>query len=197
MDDREVPEGVVTRRALDQMGDRPMSVLTPRPLAALFALAALLAMGGSGPARAQMPGEQPGGGGQMPGGPASPAGGDVVTTPSPGTPLRGAILDALRSAVIAEVGAPVEFVVGTLRVLGEWAFVEARPQRPGGGQIFYVYTRYQSAVDAGAFDDTVTALLRQTPAGWLVYEYSLGATDVVWLEWVDRNLAPAEVYPQP
>lgn len=156
------------------------------------------------PAAAQMPGEQPGAGGQMPGGGggsmpggggASPGASDVVATPQPGSPLRAAILDALRPAVIAEVGAPVEFVVGTLRVLGEWAFVEVHPQRPGGGPIFYVYTRYQAAVDAGAFDETVTALLRDTPAGWLVYEYNLGATDVVWIEWVDRNLAPPELYP--
>ncbi len=177
-----------------------------RSLAAglVAAFATLLAA----PAAAQMPGEQPGGaapgagmpgggGPAVPGGPLVPGGNDIVTTPPPGSPLRAAILDALRSAVIAEVGAPVEFVVGTLRVVGEWAFVEARPQRPGGGEIFYIYTRYQGAVDAGAFDDGATALLRQTPAGWLVYEYNLGATDVVWLEWIDRNLAPLEVYPQP
>jgi hypothetical protein len=159
------------------------------------------------PSAAQMPGEVPGGGGpapggQMPGGggPAPggpPMGGDpsVVSSPPQGSPERMVILNALRPMVIAEVGAPVEFVVNTIRVLGEWAFVEAHPQRPGGGPIFYIYTRYQPMVDAGAFDDTVTALLRLTPAGWLVYEYDLGATDVVWMEWQPRNLAPTEVYP--
>lgn len=192
-----------------------MSASRPSLVAGLTGLVAALAVLSATPVAAQMPGEQPGGGGPMPGGgapgggsmpggggPAAPGGplvpgADIVTTPAPGTPLRAAILDALRGAVVAEVGAPVEFVVSTMRVLGEWAFVEARPQRPGGGAIFYIYTRYQSAVDAGAFDDSATALLRQTPAGWLVYEYNLGATDVVWLEWIDRNLAPLEVYPQP
>jgi hypothetical protein len=176
----------------------------------------------TGPAAAQMPGEVPGGGGQMPGGspgnagqmpgeapggagqapggplpggPLAPSDAGVVTIPPQGSPERTAILNGLRPMVIAEVGAPVEFVVGTIRVVGEWAFVEARPQRPGGGEIFYVYTRYQAAVDAGAFDDTVTALLRQTPAGWLVYEYNLGATDVTWQPWVEWHPAPREVYP--
>lgn len=125
---------------------------------------------------------------------AAPAAATVMTPP-PGSVLRKEILDAVRGMVQSEVGQPVEFVVSTMRVLGEWAFVEVTPQRPGGGPIFYVYTRYQAAVDAGAFDDTAVALLRQTPAGWLVYEYSLGATDVVWFDWMGRYPAPDEVFP--
>ena len=72
----------------------------------------------------------------------------------------------------------VEFVIRQLRLLGEWAFVDLTPQRPGGGAIEYVYSRYQAARDAGAFDNEVVALVRSTPRGWLVYEYALGATDV-------------------
>jgi hypothetical protein len=106
-----------------------------------------------------------------------------VTTPVRGSALRAAILDAVRPMVEAEVGKPVEFVVNDMRVLGEWAFVDLKPQRPGGGTIEYIYSRYQGAVDAGAFDNQVVALLRQTPRGWLVYQYSLGATDVVWYGW--------------
>lgn len=118
-----------------------------------------------------------------------------LATPQRGSAERAAILDAVRPMVEAEVGRPVEFVVDQLRVLGEWAFVVLRPQRPGGGPIAYVYTRYQAAVDAGAFDDEVVALLRQTPAGWLVYEYDLGATDVTWVDWGARYPVPPEVFP--
>ena len=78
---------------------------------------------------------------------------------------------------------------------GEWAFAYVTPKRPGGGEIFYVYTRYQAAVDEGMFDDQVYALLRETPAGWLVYEYRLGATDVPWLEWGRLYPVPWEVFP--
>jgi hypothetical protein len=118
-----------------------------------------------------------------------------VTTPPKGSPERTAILDAIRRSTEAEVGAPVEFVVDDIRVLGEWAFVMLTPQRPGGGKIHYVYTRYQEAVDSGAFDEQVIGLLRETPAGWLVYEYSLGATDVVWSDWGGRYPVPDEVFP--
>jgi hypothetical protein len=127
--------------------------------------------------------------------PTTGTAGAQATTPPRGSPLRAAILDGLRPMVEAEVGRPVEFIVLDLRVIGEWAFAYVTPQRPGGGAIPYVYTRYQAAVDAGAFDDQVAALLRETPAGWLVYEYSLGATDVPWVEWRDYYPVPWEVFP--
>ncbi len=118
-----------------------------------------------------------------------------VETPPPGSPVRAAILDAMRGIAVAEFGGPVEFVVNDMRVLGEWAFVVVHPQRPGGGEIPYTYTRYQAAHDAGAMDQEAIALLRDTPAGWLVYQYEFGATDVAWLDWIGRYPAPAEVFP--
>jgi len=116
-------------------------------------------------------------------------------TPARGTLQRAAILDAVRPMVEAELGAPVEFVVNHLRVLGEWAFVSLIPQRSGGGAIAYSYTRYQAAFDSGMFDGQATALLRQTAVGWLIYEYNLGATDVVWVEWPDWYPVPPELFP--
>ena len=118
-----------------------------------------------------------------------------VETPAAGTPLRKAILDALRPMVTAEVGAPVEFTSVDMRVLGEWAFLTAVPQRPGGGEIEYLYTRYQTAWEQDMFGGAVAALLRETPNGWLVYEYDLGATDVVWLDWPNWYPVPPEVFP--
>ncbi len=57
--------------------------------------------------------------------------GQAQTTPLPGSPLRADILNALRPTVQNEIGGAVEFVVRELRVLQNWAFVSARPQRPG------------------------------------------------------------------
>ncbi len=119
----------------------------------------------------------------------------TAETPPPGSELRKVILDAVRPMAEAELGAPVEFVVEEMHVLGEWAFVILKPQRPGGGEIFYTYTRYQAASDAGAMAEAATALLRETPAGWLVYEYNFGATDVVWTPWMDTYPVPSEVFP--
>ena len=126
---------------------------------------------------------------------APSAAGSQATTPAKGSALRTRLLDTVRPIAEAEVGKPVEFVVTDLNLLGEWAFLRAVIQRPGGGEIAYAYTRYQEAYDAGAFDGQVVALLRLTPAGWLVYEYDLGATDVVWDDWDERYPVPREVFP--
>jgi hypothetical protein len=118
-----------------------------------------------------------------------------VETPPQGSPVRAAILEAIRGVAVAELGGPIEFVVNDIRVLGEWAYADVHPQRPGGGEIFYTYTRYQAAWDAGALDQTAVVLLRETPAGWLVFEYSFGATDVQWVNWVGMYPVPIEVFP--
>ena len=118
-----------------------------------------------------------------------------VETPAPGSPVRAAILEAIRGVTAGELGGPIEFEVLDMRVLGEWAFVTVAPQRPGGGEIFYTYTRYQAFWDAGALDAQADVLLRETPAGWLVYEYDFGGTDVEWIDWIGRYPAPIEVFP--
>lgn len=118
-----------------------------------------------------------------------------VETPAQGSPERTAILDAVRGRTVGELGGPIEFVVNDIRVLGEWAFVDLHPQRPGGVSIFYTYTRYQAGWDAGALDENVVALLRETPVGWLVYEYDFGSTDVPWFPWMSLYPVPPEVFP--
>ncbi|MCP4381009.1 MAG: hypothetical protein GY798_06255 [Hyphomicrobiales bacterium] len=118
-----------------------------------------------------------------------------VTMPPRGSPLRSAILEGVRPMVVAETGAPVEFVVHEMRVVDDWAFVLLSPQRPGGAAIDYRYTRYGVAVAEGFFDNQVSALLRRAPNGWLVFEYNLGATDVPWVAWGDYHPVPMQVFP--
>ncbi len=97
--------------------------------------------------------------------------------------------------VQAELGAPIEFVVSEIRVSGEWAFVIARPQRPGGTAINFTYTRYAAAYRADMMSDLAIALLRSSPAGWLVHAYVFGPTDVAWLDWIGAYPAPRDVFP--
>jgi hypothetical protein len=118
-----------------------------------------------------------------------------VETPPLGSPVRAAILEAVRGITAAELGGPIELEVVQMRVVGEWAFVTVSPQRPGGGEIFYTFTRYQGPWAAGALDTLADVLLRLTPAGWLVFEYSFGAADVQWGDWIGRYPTPREVFP--
>jgi hypothetical protein len=107
-----------------------------------------------------------------------------VTKPQPGTQLRANILDAFRPTVQAEIGGNIEFVVDDLRVLGDWAYVNARPQRPGGRPIDWRATKFREAREAGAISDVALALLRQDGNSWRVVEYAIGPTDVAWEDWI-------------
>lgn len=50
-------------------------------------------------------------------------------------------------------------------------------------------------MEAGAFDELATALLRREGAAWRVVAFDLGATDVVWEPWPRRFGAPREIFP--
>ena len=76
----------------------------------------------------------------------------AVTTPPPGSPERGAILDALRAELTHLTGPDLVFVVATLRVREGWAWIEAAPQSRDGAR------RYEE----------VTALLQQQDGRWTV-----------------------------
>lgn len=64
---------------------------------------------------------------------AAPAG--AIVEPPPGSPDRRAIMDLLRVPMVEAFGAPIEFRVDMLKVVGDHAFARVHPQRPGGRPI--------------------------------------------------------------
>jgi hypothetical protein len=117
-----------------------------------------------------------------------------VTTPPPGSPLRAAILDALRPAIEAEIGPPVEFKVSTIHVWREWAYVAARPQRRGGQPIDWRRTKYREAFENDAMSDLVLGLMRRSGSGWQRVGYFIGPTDAAWEEWATKYRLPRELF---
>ena len=63
-----------------------------------------------------------------------------------------------------------------------------------GGPVDYRGTKYGDAIDAGAFDDGIAALLRYNNGKWVVVDYSIGHTDVVWDPWADEYGAPRALF---
>ena len=115
-----------------------------------------------------------------------------VLLPPAGSALRKQILDALRPAVMQEIGGEIEFVVNELRVLQQWAYVNARPQRPGGQPIDWRATKYRRDWEQDMMSDLVLALLRRQGESWQVIKCVIGPTDVVWGDWIRSfNLARA------
>lgn len=101
---------------------------------------------------------------------------------------RKAILDALREPVSRQLEQPVEFVVEKIAVSGEWAFVIATPQRPGGSQI-----AWQRTVCKGDVSHLVGGLIKRLADGWSVQALALCPTDVAWETWPGEYGAPAEL----
>lgn len=110
----------------------------------------------------------------------------------PTDPLRPVVLNALRPAIVADLGQSVKFVVATLRTQGDWAYVVARPQRPDGREIDFRATRYREAIDQGVFDGpTLYALMQRREQRWTVVDFVIGPTDVAWAGWPEEHGAPA------
>jgi hypothetical protein len=105
---------------------------------------------------------------------------------------RRAILDALRRPVEGDLHQPTEFVITKFRVCWSgqpiWAFVDARPQRPGSAPIDWKSAGYEDC------SWTVEGLLRKTRAGWQVVEHDVCPTDVPWSAWTDEYGAPPELF---
>ncbi len=89
---------------------------------------------------------------------ATPQAGGKPTELAPGNPVRKAIFDALRPAVTAEIGEPVQFT-GSVRTLGNWALVNANAA-PKSGKA----PKSQDAADLLELD--LVALLRKDGDTW-------------------------------
>jgi hypothetical protein len=66
---------------------------------------------------------------------ASPALAQPIRTPANGSAERAAMMNLIRPYVERDFGAPVEFVVRSLNVSGNYALALLDAQRPGGGRI--------------------------------------------------------------
>jgi hypothetical protein len=118
-------------------------------------------------------------------------------TPERGSPERKAILDSLRVPVEKQLKQPVIFKVDHLLVQKGFAFLRGMPQKPDGSEIDYTGTVYQEAIDEGAFDGGVFALLRNVNGKWRVVQYVIGATDVPYVDWDKKYRAPRAIFGMP
>ncbi len=131
----------------------------------------------------------------------TPMGGPIVNrgelhTPELGSPARKAIMDALRVPVEKKLKQQVVFKTDHLRVKDGWAFLIGKPQRPDGSPVDYRETVFQNAIDSGAFDDGIVALLHEVNGKWRVVQYVIGATDVPYVDWDKKYRVPSAIFEQ-
>lgn len=123
----------------------------------------------------------------------------TLQKPAAGSPLRKAILDALRPNIEKDVGQKVVFIVSALRVYQGWAYVACRPVKPDLKPIDFMKTKYKQALLDGVFDgDSTYALLKQSKGKWVVKTFVIGPTDVAWSNWMEEPYyAPKTLFPPP
>lgn len=119
---------------------------------------------------------------------------DGPQTPKPNSSERKAIVNTLRAPVEKELKQKVVFRIQRLKVQNGWAFLQGVPQQPGGKPVNYRNTRYQTAIEAGAFDDGILALLRKEKGGWQVVVYDIGSTDYAAGDWQQKYKAPPGIF---
>ncbi len=115
-------------------------------------------------------------------------------TPKQGDAERRAITDTLRAPVEKQLKQKVVFKIDHLKVQADWAFLRGVPRKPDGAALDYKGTPYQEAMDAGAFDDGIVALLRKRKGGWQVVRFVVGATDVPYVDWDKKYRAPSAIF---
>lgn len=107
---------------------------------------------------------------------------------------RKAILDSARVPVAEALGKPVLFRVGHLAVSGDWAFLRAEMEGPGGAPVDYVGTSMADAAQHGMASRTYAALLHRRGGSWTVVDKAIGPTDVAWEDWPTRHRAPPAIF---
>lgn len=118
-----------------------------------------------------------------------------VMTPPPGSDLRRALMDTIRPPFEDALGAPVEFFVRRLAVMGDWAYASVRPQRPGGRPINWSQTKFAQEVRAGAFDtDASGALMRLRNGRWTLVDHVIGPTEAYWIYWQEKFNLPEHFF---
>ena len=116
-------------------------------------------------------------------------------TPEKGSKERTAIVSALRVPVEKELRQKIQFSIQTIKVQGNWAFINGEPQSAKGGNPDYSITKYADVIEEGAFDNNFQALLKKSGGKWKVVEFAIGCTDVCWMGWDKIHKAPKAVFP--
>lgn len=122
---------------------------------------------------------------------------DTPRTPALTSAEAQAILKPALADLVSALGKPAQLDVSSLRVSGEWAFLYASIQTPGGQPIDYKDTPFAEAAEAGMKSRAYAALLRGQATGWKLVTSSVGPTDVAWQPWAAEYGAPAAIFEVP
>lgn len=105
--------------------------------------------------------------------------------PRRGTQLRKDLMNAIRPLAEEFHGAPLIFVVDTLRVSGNVGFGALRPMRPGGNpELLEREYLARNDVDLQSFSGLTIYVVYQSSGGiWRVLDWAAQSSDVWWVSY--------------
>ncbi len=118
---------------------------------------------------------------------------DITTNKQ--SPDRSIILNTLRSKVMPQLKQDVTFVVRSLQIKNNYAFLKGNVRDINGGQINFRKTIFKEDVEQGMFDgDPVYALFKKVNGNWKYLIHAIGPTDVVYSCWASIYKAPKALF---
>ena len=125
---------------------------------------------------------------------AAPAYAQQIVQIGRDAPDRKSILDAARASVEGMLGIKVVFVVGRIRVFGDWGCASLHPRDAAGNRIDYRRTHIAKDFDPEQDSDLVGALVRRQGGSWTLVESALLPTRVYWEEWEQKYKLPRAMF---
>ena len=111
------------------------------------------------------------------------------------SPDRVMILDLLRTKVKPQIKQDVSFVVRSLQINNNYAFLKGNVRDAKGGKIDFSKTIFKNDEKEGMFDgDPVYALFKKVNGKWKYLVHAIGPTDVVYACWASTYKAPKQLF---
>jgi hypothetical protein len=108
---------------------------------------------------------------------------------------KKAALDALRVPVEKKLTIPIQFEVNDYITSGNFAFAFLTLKHKDGSKMDYKGTPYERQFRlGGSISDNVFGLFKYENGVWKILTYSLGPTDVPYINWEKEYNAPKELF---
>ncbi len=118
----------------------------------------------------------------------------VGTPPEKKSSEREQIMDVLRIPVEKELKQEIKFKVGSLKVVGDWAFMQGEPlNKVSGKRADLTGTKYGED-NWQDFDNNIFALLKKKGGKWTIVERAMMCSDVCYDGWDKKHGAPKEIF---
>jgi hypothetical protein len=105
------------------------------------------------------------------------------------------ILNLLRSKVKPQIKQDVTFVVRSLQLKNNYAFLKGNVKYANGEEIDFRKTIFKEDFENGMFDgNSIYALCKKVNGKWKYLVHAIGPTDVVYTCWASTYKAPKELF---